>query len=107
MELILPQNYVEIEQEEMEYLDGGDSKNFAKNISGVLTRMGISYANRTMAGIPSNSTLAAMTWKQAAIFFPGFTAKISSLTGNPVVIGVAIALSGIGLWALWNKRIFY
>ncbi len=23
MELVLPQNYVEIEQEEMEYLDGG------------------------------------------------------------------------------------
>ena len=30
MELVLPRNYVEIEQEEMEYLDGGWSKNDAK-----------------------------------------------------------------------------
>ena len=36
MELVLPQNYVEIEQEEMMYLDGGDAQNFSKNINGDL-----------------------------------------------------------------------
>lgn len=107
MELVLPQNYVEIEQEEMMYLDGGDAQNFANNINGALTRMGISYANRMMAGIPSNAALAAMTWKQAAIFFPTLTAKISALTGNPIVIGIAVAVSAAGLWAIWNKRLFY
>lgn len=107
MELVLPKNYVEIEQEEMVYLDGGDAQNFSKNINGALTKMGISYANRMMAGIPSNTALASMTWQQAAIFFPAFTAKISALTVNPIIIGISVLVSGVGLWAIWNKRLFY
>ena len=107
MELVLPQNYVEIEQEEMMYLEGGDAKNFANNINGILTKMGISYANRMMAGIPSNAQLAKMTWKQASIFFPSLTAKISALSGNPIVIGAAVMASTVGLWVVWNKRLFY
>ena len=107
MELVLRQNYVVIEQEEMMYLDSGDAQNFAKNINGALTKMGISYAKRMMAGIPSNATLSAMTWKQASIFFPTFTAKISALTENSIIIGIAVIVSGVGLWAVWNKRLFY
>ena len=32
MELVLPQNYVEIEQKEMMYLDGGDAQNFSNQL---------------------------------------------------------------------------
>ncbi len=35
MELVLPNNYVVIDEEEMMYLDGGDWKNFSRNIKGL------------------------------------------------------------------------
>lgn len=103
MELVLPKNYVEIEEEEMMYLDGGDAKNFANNLYGLLKNSTV----RKALGVPSWKTIASMSYWTAMAIFPGSIGKMAAVTGNPVVVGIA-TLGGIAAFAyLWKVRVFY
>lgn len=99
----LPQNCTSIDEEEMMYLDGGDATNFAKNIYGIAQNSAI----RAALGIPGFAALAKMSYWAAVTTFPALAGKIASLTGNPVIIGIA-ALGGVAaVTYLWNVRVFY
>lgn len=103
MEMNLPQNCITIEEEEMLYLDGGDAKNFAKNIYGIAQNAAI----RAALGIPSFAAIAGMSYWAAVITFPALAGKIASLTGNPVIIGIAALGGAAAVTYLWNVRVFY
>lgn len=103
MTINLPRNYVEIEEEEMMYLDGGDGKNFAKNIYGIAK----SAALKRAAGIPSMAALAKIGYWTAVTTYPAAVAKIASWTGNPIIIGIAALGAVAAVTYLWNVRVFY
>ncbi|HFI0563724.1 TPA: hypothetical protein ACGO8I_000151 [Streptococcus suis] len=107
MELVLPNNYVALEQEEMMYLDGGDPNTFARNIGGLLYQIGINAVNRASWGIPSTLTMAKWGYATAVYYFPGMVAKLAALTGNPIVVGLAALGALAGANYLWNNRVFY
>lgn len=89
------------------YLDGKDALNFAKNVWGMVTRFGVSTANRVAWGIPSIATMAKWSLPYAWAVFPGAMTKIAAITGNPLVIGLT-ALGGVAaVTYLWNVRAFY
>lgn len=103
MELVLPRNYVEIDEEEMMYLEGGDARNFANNIYGLVRSATI----RRALGIPSWLALAKMSLPVAMSVFPGTIAKISSIVGGPIG-GLIGGLGAVGaIIYLWNVRAFY
>lgn len=107
MELSLPMSYIELHQEEMMNLDGGDANNFARNVTGMLERFAISTTLRRNWGIPSTATMATWGYWTAVSVFPGAMAKIAAFTANPVVVGIA-ALGGVAaVTYLWNVRVFY
>ena len=107
MELVLPNNYAELEQEEMMYLDGGDAKNFAKNEEGLLYKIGINTATRAALGIPSNFEMMQWGYWTAVYYASALAVQLSSITANPAVItlvGLGAALMGA---YLWENRVFY
>lgn len=101
--LKLPTNYSSISEEEMMYLEAGDAKNFAKNLYGLVKNA----AMRKAAGIPSWAAIAKMSYWTAVATFPTAMAKIASLTGNPIVIGLVAAGGVAAVTYLWNVRVFY
>lgn len=107
MELVLLNNYVDLEQEEMMYLDGGDAQNFARNIGGLLYKLGVNAANRVAAGLPSTLTIAKWGYWTAMAYFPGITTKLTAMTGNPIVIGLAALGTAAAVHYLWNNRVYY
>lgn len=103
MELVLPTNYVALDQEEMTYLDGGDWNNFRKNIEGLYHRSaGIRFALQA-------SGLTSAAGKALYYSYPILMAKATALS-VPVIAAsgglAALAVAGVGI-ALWNMRLFY
>ncbi|WP_155974396.1 hypothetical protein [Streptococcus ruminantium] len=107
MELVLPNNYVALEEEEMMYLDGGSPQNLIKNIQGLIHKTGLSMANRIAAGLPSTITMAKWGYWTAMAYFPGVITKLSALTGNPIIIGLAGLGATAAVYHLWHNRVFY
>ncbi|MFM1534975.1 hypothetical protein ABGF38_07240 [Helcococcus ovis] len=111
MELVLPQNYVEIEQEEMEYLDGGDKYTFYNNIKGAWNKsfnLRMTLRDMGWGNILSLVSLTAgLTYTYAVAKFGVPTVKIATILGG-VIAGV-IATIGVvaGVAYLWNNRVFY
>ncbi|MGK4109564.1 hypothetical protein [Enterococcus cecorum] len=103
MELVLPNNYQEINQEEMAYLDGGDWNNFRKNIEGLVKSSAPLRDAMRQVGLVSAAG-HAIRYAQ-----PILMAKAATLSAPIIaaagVAGVAIT-AGVGL-ALWNIRMFY
>ncbi|WP_155969696.1 hypothetical protein [Streptococcus ruminantium] len=103
MELVLPNNYVALEEEEMMYLDGGDWNNFRRNIEGLSKRSeGLRFAMREV-GLLSSAGKAV--WANKTILL----AKVGMLSGKVIVV---VGLLGVGIvgavgLTLYNVRLFY
>lgn len=114
MELVLPNNYVEIEEEEMMYLDGGWSCSvFVKNLYGLAERGGVIYTaidgiSRYLGkkNIKALKTLkASLSWVAGKVSWA--IGRVVSLiggfwTGFLVGMGSFLAISYLG-----NYRVFY
>ncbi|MFM1514729.1 hypothetical protein ABGF49_05670 [Helcococcus ovis] len=79
MELVLPQNYVEIEQEEMEYLDGGIYVNDE-------TVKQIGYA----LGVTGSTSIAAVAIS-VKLGAAAIVAKLSVIPGGNIIAAVGAA----------------
>lgn len=115
MELVLPNNYVEIEEEEMMYLDGGWSTTMLiKNLSGAGKALSnrFSGAGRILKQIGFYDVLKCAAYQN----IPTITFKVARLVttlswklkplGIYGVIGILTTLS-LGAAVLANYRIFY
>ncbi|MBF0786908.1 MULTISPECIES: hypothetical protein [unclassified Streptococcus] len=103
MELVLPNNYVAIEQDEMMYLDGGDWNNFKRNIEGLwISSAGLRFAMR-------ESGLTNYAGKAIVASYPILMAKAATISA-PIIWATggaaAVVAAGAGV-ALWNMRLFY
>lgn len=117
MTLRLPNNYVEIEEEEMMYLDGGWSSSIARsNLKGIKSWLQKHAPSRVLAQTGAISEInnivkyyAGASYARVASLIGSALAKVSaviSAVGNWVwvlVIGVATAA---GTYALGMKRFF-
>ncbi|WP_409068969.1 hypothetical protein ACFLKB_00455 [Clostridium sp. FAM 1755] len=108
--LQLPNNYVEIENEEMEYIDGGWSASvLEKNLRGLCTSSGA--FRMAMGGfvVKSTWTYWTATTVIGAKVAASLTAAASALTGplGIAVGGVAALGAGGAIWYLGNNRKFY
>lgn len=113
MELVLPNNYVEIEEDEMMYLDGGSWSTFNKNMRGAFNRFSnLSRALKTagwtygyLGKMLANAATYGYWWAVANFGFP--VVKIATIVAG--VIGGIVAASGVtaGVWYLYNNRVFY
>ena len=113
--LKLPKNYVEVEREEMEYVDGGWSRAvFNANIIGLNKKYGrylpsgvwgqvLKGAGAGGASVGYCATVAGFGPEVGAI-----TAAAANLGGVGAGLGVIAGLSGAaGIWYLGNNRKFY
>lgn len=105
MELVLPNNYLEIEQEEMMYLDGGDWETFKSNIKG------LAAASQAFRFAARQTGLWGMVWGARTYLYSQVVVALAPLLGSVtavnVVIGVVAGASAaaIGL-ALWNIKFY-
>lgn len=92
MELVLPQHYVEVEQEEMMYLDGGFyiSNHILKSS---LMAVGINAIGFTLVGIGVHALSKKISAKVAA-----FAGKIGLSFGGPVVGVLSFIAGGSLAW---------
>lgn len=104
MELVLPRNYVEIEQEEMMYLDGGwSTKQVLKNLTGLAAVAGMAGVAKHIKTVIKNKpgigfwALVAKTGtsaKAAFILLPTW-AKVGTLG-----LGAAV-IYALGTWDIF------
>ena len=103
MELVLPTNYVVIDEEEMMYLDGGDWNNFSRNIKGLwASSAGLRDAMRQVG-------LVSAVGNAIKYSYPVLMAKVATISA-PIIwaTGGAAAVVAIGAGAvLWNMRLFH
>ncbi|WP_029186453.1 hypothetical protein [Streptococcus suis] len=103
MELVMPNNYVVLEEEEMMYLDGGDWNNFRKNIQGLWARTtALRFALR-------ESGLTNYAGQVIVASYPILMAKVASISTTVLAItGIAGLVAAVGLGAaLYGWRLFY
>lgn len=103
MELVLPKNYVTLDQEEMMYLDGGDWNNFRNNIQGLwASSAGLRDAMRQVGLVSAAGTAIKYS-------YPILMAKVATISG-PIIwaTGGAAAVVAVGAGvSLWTMRLFY
>jgi|SRR5690554_4416017 len=105
MEMVLPSNYIEVEQEEMMYLDGGWSwVTFRNNMLGLVAfGTAVGLLGKKVAKLMGSNTAYL---KVVAAVGPT-VAKIGSFFGGwigLVVFGVSAAAA---IYYLGNNRVFY
>ena len=114
MELVLPNNYVEIEEEEMMYLDGGGSFSiFKRNIQGAWKRFSnFSHALRAwgwswgyLGNMLSHAARYGMSWLYLNFSAP--TIQLGFTVGG--IIGLIVTSVGAvaAITYLCNYRVFY
>lgn len=107
----MPMNYVELQEDEMMYLDGGDAYTFINNVRGIWDRSagvraglrGVGFGNIWAA--VSGAAMHGYWW---AVGKFGFAAvKIGMIVAG--VVGGILATVGTAaaVWYLWNNRVFY
>ncbi|MFM1534831.1 hypothetical protein ABGF49_05610 [Helcococcus ovis] len=97
MELVLPQNYVEIEQEEMEYLDGGVYVS-QKTARDVLAAVAISPGSYILAATSYTAAIAAVKWvsKRFGGVFGWIAGTVLGILGSQVIeFGRALAYTAL------------
>lgn len=116
MELVLPNNYVEIEEEEMMYLDGGWSwKMLGKNLLGVYNwasrtqSKGVGMALRAVGFASVAKNLAYGVVPGSMNYVAGIMAKAATklVALAPWAAFTAITVLGLGAWYLSSYRVFY
>ena len=106
--LVMPSNYVVMDEEEMTYVNAGDAKNFKNNLVGLwnkskdfryaLGQSGITYGMIT--------AVASYSYTMAVTTF-GIPVSLAASAAGPIAAGAA-ALGAVGIITyLWNKRVFY
>ena len=94
MELVLPRNYVEIEQEEMMYLDGGWSVTVnRRTINQALSWAGKGWGAIKMLNKMSKGQLASYFIKNSLALAKGILAK--GTLGSWAIASLGFALSGV------------
>ena len=105
MEMVLPNNYVALEQEEMMYLDGGWTwSTFRNNMIGLAAfGAAVGYLGKQVLKLVGTNTAYSAVVAVAS----GTVAKIGSFFGGwigAVVFGVSAAAA---IYYLGNNRVFY
>lgn len=105
MELVLPKNYVEIEEEEMLYLDGGWNWSLSKakkNAKALLATPALAFVGKALwsvmnkKGVTFAKTVAQTAWATAkAIWALPWWAKVLGFAG------AACFVAAIGTWAIF------
>ena len=105
----LPRNYVEIEEEQIMYLDGGSMTMLYKNIKGLWGRSQGFRMSCKAVGITLGTigTIAKMSYIKAVCKF-GYVVTRTALTiGGFWLAGIALAGTAAFMIYLYNKRTFY
>ena len=105
MELVLPNNYVALEQEEMMYLDGGDWNTFKNNIKGLArSSSGFRFAAR-------ETGLWAARWSTRVYSYTYVVSAFAPILGSVAAVNAALAvIGGISVagitYALWTHKFY-
>jgi len=103
--MVLPQNYVELEQEEMMYLDAGwDINTFIRNAIGLSNHQGMHWVGGALAGFAAANR--HMKFPQLAAHLAG--TAWHAFRYLPLWAQVAVAVSGAGaIYAMGEWALFY
>ena len=105
MELVLPTNYVVIDEEEMMYLDGGDWNTFKNNIKGLArASSGFRFAAR-------ETGLWAAIWSTRVYSYTYVVSAFAPILGSVAAVNAALAvIGGISVagitYALWTHKFY-
>ena len=105
MELVLPTNYVVIDEEEMMYLDGGDWNTFKNNIKGLArASSGFRFAAR-------ETGLWAAIWSTRVYSYTYVVSAFVPILGSVAAVNAALAvIGGISVagitYALWTHKFY-
>ncbi len=107
MTLKLPQNYVEIEEEEMMYLDGGWSwSTLGRNLNNL--RIRYSSVSRALVGSGiSVGSIYKMMRGIAPLAYSKIAAILGSITAANWVVGAAVFVLGASaVWVMGTYNVF-
>ena len=106
--LVMPSNFVSVENNELEYIDGGTAVNFVKNLQGLW--------NKTL-DLRMAMKASGITWSYisslATVSYWYIIANVSVKVAGIIAIGsrVLAVVAGLGAVAaatyIWNNRIWY
>lgn len=105
MELVMPNNYVILEEEEMMYLDGGDWNTFKNNIKGLAaSSAGFRDAARQVG-------LWGAIWSARVYSYSYVVSVLAPILGsvtaaNFVLGAIGVATVGAVSYALWNYKYY-
>lgn len=105
MELVLPNNDVDIDQDEMMYLDGGDWNTFKRNIKG------LGNASAGFRHAAQQIGLWAAVWSTRTYAYSYVVSMLAPVLGsvtaaNFVLGAIGVATLGAVGYALWNYKYY-
>ena len=108
--LSMPSSYVDIDRDEMEYVDGGSWSGtvFAKNVWGYITQKGFSRAV-SYAGITYSVVMgwAKFYYTAACIYVGASVAKIAAIVGGVIASCIAVGAAAYAINYMGSKRRYY
>jgi hypothetical protein len=111
MEMVLPRNYVEIEQEEMMYLDGGSWTNYyginavakISAMSAISVGAALSAVSAAgKAGLTLQSIAGAIVYGTLSIFFGALSMAQAWNVGQAIIYKIKYNGFKTRDWGIWN-----
>ena len=105
----MPTSYVDIDMDEMEYIDGGWSATvFVNNVWGYVKQKGFSKALST-AGITYSVVMgwAKFSYTSACIYIGATVTKIAAIVGGVIASLIAIGAAAYAIDYMGSKRRYY